>query len=177
MDNILKMHFHPWTIREIICFFVILTLTVAIAIILLYNGKIIRRQAVAGILSVFCLGIIFASTVFTRLPESDRLYELNLFWSWKEVFLHGNKDLLEENLLNLLLLFPVGILLPPVFNREIRWWISLLIGVSVSAGIELSQLVFYRGLFEWDDMIHNGIGCMIGGFVSEAVWKVYWKNR
>ena len=75
MDNILKMHFHPWTIREIICFFVILTLTVAIAIILLYNGKIIRRQAVAGILSVFCLGIIFASTVFTRLPESDRLYE------------------------------------------------------------------------------------------------------
>ncbi len=28
----------------------------------------------------------------------------------------------------------------------------------MSATIELSQLIFMRGLFEWDDMIHNGLG-------------------
>lgn len=33
--------------------------------------------------------------------------------------------------------------------------------------IEVSQLVFMRGLFEWDDMIHNRIGC-IG---TNALWK------
>lgn len=38
----------------------------------------------------------------------------------------------------------------------------MLIGIVTSAMIETCQLVFYRGLFEWDDMIHNGIGCMIG---------------
>ena len=32
----------------------------------------------------------------------------------------------------------------------------------MSATIELSQLIFMRGLFEWDDMIHNGLGCMAG---------------
>ena len=28
--------------------------------------------------------------------------------------------------------------------------------------IETSQLITMRGLFEWDDMIHNGLGCMVG---------------
>lgn len=32
----------------------------------------------------------------------------------------------------------------------------------LSATIELSQLIFMRGLFEWDDMIHNGLGYMAG---------------
>lgn len=27
-------------------------------------------------------------------------------------------------------------------------------------------LFFMRGLFEWDDMIHNGLGCMIGCMVT-----------
>lgn len=177
MYSILRIHFRPWTVREMVCFGIILALAAIGTAVLLRRGQICRRQAAAGILMVLCLGIIFASTVFTRLPEPNRLYELNLFWSWKEVFLQGNKELLEENLLNLLLLFPVGFLLPPLCNRKVIWWISLLIGVAVSAGIELSQLAFYRGLFEWDDMIHNGIGCMLGCFVSEAVWKCIGRVR
>ena len=32
----------------------------------------------------------------------------------------------------------------------------------MSAFIEVSQLVLMRGLFEWDDMVHNGLGCMAG---------------
>ena len=38
----------------------------------------------------------------------------------------------------------------------------MVIGILVSAIIEFSQLIFMRGLFEWDDMIHNGLGCMVG---------------
>ena len=34
--------------------------------------------------------------------------------------------------------------------------------VLISATIEMSQLITMRGLFEWDDMIHNGLGCMVG---------------
>ena len=41
------------------------------------------------------------------------------------------------------------------------------IGILISAVIEVSQLVFMRGLFEWDDMIHNRIDC-IG---TNALWK------
>lgn len=45
---------------------------------------------------------------------------------------------------------------------------ALLFGVLISAVIETSQLVFMRGLFEWDDMIHNGLGCMVGCLVVDG---------
>ena len=48
---------------------------------------------------------------------------------------------------------------------------TLLFGVLVSAVIETSQLVFMRGLFEWDDMIHNGLGCMIGSMIINFFMK------
>lgn len=41
--------------------------------------------------------------------------------------------------------------------------------------IEFSQLIFMRGLFEWDDMIHNGLGCMIGCLFANIFRKK--KNR
>ena len=61
----------------------------------------------------------------------------------------------------------MGILLPVVTGHKIRWRTAFFIGILISAVIEVSQFVFMRGLFEWDDMIHNGIGC-IG---TNALWK------
>ena len=75
--------------------------------------------------------------------------------------------LLQENLLNCVLLMPVGILLPVIAGHKVRWRTALMIGVLTSAVIETSQLVFMRGLFEWDDMIYNGMGC-IG---MNIMWK------
>ena len=158
------------------CFSVVFIIAVTVMYILLHRKKILRFQAVAGILMIIYLGVIFASTVFTRMPESERLDQLNFFWSWREVFFHGNKKLLEENLLNLLLLFPVGSFLPPLFCKKFSLWSGFLAGTVVSAGIELCQLVFYRGLFEWDNMVHNGIGCMVGCMISGTVLE-YRKKR
>lgn len=71
-------------------------------------------------------------------------------------------SLLQENLLNILLLFPAGILLPGVTGRKLKWWMGLLVGITVSSAIEISQLWLCRGLFEFDDIIHNSLGCMLG---------------
>ena len=38
----------------------------------------------------------------------------------------------------------------------------------ISAVIETSQLVFMCGLFDWDDMIHNGLGCMVGRLMVDG---------
>ena len=60
------------------------------------------------------------------------------------------------------LLFPAGILLPGVTGRKLKWWMGLLVGITVSSAIEISQLWLCRGLFEFDDIIHNSLGCMLG---------------
>lgn len=66
---------------------------------------------------------------------------------------------------------PVAILQPIIAGHKVRWRTVLMTGILISAVIKISQLVFRRGLFEWDDMIHNGIGCMVGCAGTNAVWK------
>lgn len=142
---------------------------VAIAARYLVNiGKILRSQAIAGLTLILFIGVVFGSTVFTRVPTS-RKYELQLFWSWKAVIINHNWEMLKENLLNCVLLFPMGILLPIVLRKKISWIKGFLYGFFVSAIIETCQLILKRGLFEWDDMIHNAVGCMIGCILVSTV--------
>lgn len=60
------------------------------------------------------------------------------------------------------LLLPVGTLLPIGLRKQLNWWQGLLVGILLSGIIELLQLILCRGLFEFDDIFHNSIGCMIG---------------
>jgi len=163
-----------WTVREQVLFLIFFTIFIIYVSKLLLKRQIVLSQAAAGLCLFLFLGIVFASTVFTRIP-TERQYKLELFWSWKEIF-NGDSGLLKENLLNCVLLTPMGLLLPITLNCNIRWWEGLLIGTAVSAVIETCQLVFRRGLFEWDDMIHNGIGCMIGCVVM-GICRRYIKNH
>ena len=120
---------------------------------------------------------VLGSTVFTRMPR-ERRYQLEVFWSWKKIF-HSvaqngsvlQNQLLQENILNMFMLFPAGFLLPLVFARKIKWYQGLLFGMAVSSGIELMQLFLCRGLFEFDDIIHNSFGCMIGVLIGNVVWR------
>ena len=96
-----------WTRREIVCFSILCLFAAVWAMYLLCHRKILPSQAIAGMLLLIFLGIVFGSTVFTREPKAYREYELELFWSWKAVF-RGDREMLKENLLNMLLLFPAA---------------------------------------------------------------------
>ena len=105
-----------------------------------YGKKLRIIQASAVVALVVFLGIVFGSTVFTRIG-TVRQYELLPFWSWREVICNHDRELLKENLLNFILLLPAGILLPLIANHKIKWYQALLIGILMSATIELSQLI------------------------------------
>ena len=135
-----------------------------------YNKKWSKYEILAFSVLLLLTGIVFGSTVFTR-TSTIRQYELIPFWSWKAIFKYKDWELLKENLLNCILLLPAGALLPIIANHKVKWYRILLFGVLVSAVIETSQLVFMRGLFEWDDMIHNGLGCMIGSMIINLFMK------
>lgn len=152
---------NPWSSREILFFSGILIFTVIAVSYYLRKEKINKLQALAILAEVIFLGIVFASTVFTR-TGSVRQYELIPFWSWRDIIRYHDRQLLKENLLNCILLFPAGALLPLIMNHKVKWQHALAFGVVVSAVIESSQLIMMRGLFEWDDMIHNGLGYMAG---------------
>ena len=154
-----------WSIREIAVFIMILILAMVIVFSGIRRQKWKKIQGIAMIILVIFLGIVFGSTVFTRVT-SVRQYELKPFWSWYEVVRYHDWKLLEENLLNCILLMPMGILLPVIFDHKVKLKRAFFMGFLISAVIELSQLVFKRGLFEWDDMFHNALGCMLGCWFS-----------
>ena len=159
-----------WSKYEILAFSVILLLTVIIMAYCLWKKKLNIIQAGAVVAMVIFLGIVFGSTVFTR-TSTVRQYELMPLWSWRAIIRYHDWGLLKEDLLNCILLLPAGALLPVITNRKVKWYQALVFGVLISAVIETSQLVFMRGLFEWDDMIHNGLGCMVGCLVVDGVVK------
>ena len=67
-------------------------------------------QAYACLAALTFLAIVYASTVFTRNPQTDYHYNLDLFWSWRAVF-RGSREMLKEDILNIVLLLPL-------------WWIT-----------------------------------------------------
>ena len=162
--QIILTHNRKWSSFEIIFFATLFIMIGTILFFLWRKKKIILSQMISGLLLTVYLGVVFASTVFTRTPDGIWHYELIPFWSWREVLI-GNTYMLTEIVLNVILFIPIGILIPVLLHRRIRWWQGLLLGVLLSAVIEVSQLVLCRGLFEWDDMFHNGmVGCVIAGY-------------
>ena len=174
--EILLTHNRPLTLRELIFFIIILSVANLIFYMLLKKNKIKKIQIIIGELLLLFIFVVLSSTVLTRLPGKERLYKLVPFWSWQEV-IRGNIELLEENLLNIILLFPFGFLLPFVFYRKISWYKALFAGVIFSFFIEISQLMLCRGFFEWDDMIHNSLGAMIGCIIANKIFEKILENK
>jgi glycopeptide antibiotics resistance protein len=99
-------------------------------------------------------------TVFGR--TAKEAYQLNLqpFWSY-EAIMNGRKDLIKEHYLNVAVFIPLGMLIWFALGQR-KWWRALVFGCAVSMLIEVLQLVLKRGLCEFDDVMHNTLGCMIG---------------
>ena len=176
--QIINTHNPIWSANELIVILTVLLFAIILVTALCRRKLILCSQAAAGFLLLLYLITVLGSTVFTRIP-GERKYQLEVFWSWKKIF-HSvaqngsvlQNQLLQENILNMVMLFPVGFLLPLVFARKIKWYQGLLFGMAVSSGIELLQLFLCRGLFEFDDIIHNSFGCMIGALIGNVVWRL-----
>ena len=134
------------------------------------NPKLFRKIKYV-IFGAYVLANLYKTILFRNVREKS-VMKLIPFWSYvKSISLSNglkivNGPLLKQIVLNILLYIPMGYLLPFVWpglhGRSIISWKVVLIGFICSAATEVSQLVFRIGLFEFDDMIHNTLGCVIG---------------
>ena len=96
--------------------------------------------------------LVLAETVLIRKPFVGEHYQPKLFWSWRDW-----KNQSGQVIANIVMFVPVGLLL----GRRFGWW-TFLISVGMSVVIEFLQLITQRGLLEFDDVIHNSLGALIG---------------
>ena len=93
-------------------------------------------------------------------------------------YIIGNKGFLITglNLLgNLLLLAPIGFLIPAGFP-EIRRNAIFMLAMCTSLSIEIIQHIFQIGIFDVDDVLLNGLGFILGYYFSALLPGNWRKN-
>jgi len=72
---------------------------------------------------------------------------------------------------NLIMLFPLGFLLPIISDKFRNIRAAAAAGFMFSLFIEFSQYYTGRGLFESDDIIHNTVGACIGCIMYVLIFE------
>ena len=99
-------------------------------------------------------------SVFTRLG-----------WSFYRAFMYMT-DSLRNMFGNILIMIPFGYILPLIWKERInKWYKVVLFGIGVSVLIEVIQLITLKGFCDIDDVILNGIGCVIGWNIYRRLFK------
>ena len=116
---------------------------------------------------MFYLAFVLTITIIERTPAKEMKYNLELFWTVREIF-SGRRELISEIFWNIVLFVPIGVFTSfvlPVQSSHSRWrstWTVILLGFLLSIGIEVTQLLTHRGLFEFDDIFYNTLGTAVG---------------
>lgn len=131
------------------------------------EGRSREKQIGKIILVAGCIGAILYKTILFRHVSSEMRYNLMPFWSYKAAFA-GNTGLAEEIILNILLYVPLGFVLRS-FSPRSKLWQCVLVSFLISFSTELVQLVFRLGLYEYDDIINNTLGGMLGAIMYKEM--------
>ena len=118
----------------------------------------------AGLALLEYLFLLILLAVLLRKVQDFREYRLIPFVSYRSLGdVTGRFS--AQVIANVLAFVPVGLLLGCAFGR-MKWWKVILVGGGFSVLIELLQFFFKRGFAEFDDVLHNVVGCLVG-------WGVY----
>ncbi len=117
---------------------------------------IIGTRKLAFSLLVGYVFLVFSDTVLIRMVVQVR-YELLPFWSYRDYFNGTDTSLMKQIIANVIMFIPIGFL-----SGMLKGWKGIYIGACFSVVIEVTQLITRRALFEFDDIIHNTIGTIVG---------------
>lgn len=123
-----------------------------------------------------CLIMFFYASLFSRDASEEMRYKLEMFWSYKIVLERGSPFYMRQILYNIIAFMPLGHAFYFSSDKKPKWQAALLTFFVISLGIELIQLVFHLGLFEFDDIFDNVLGGMIGFAIAAATQGMIEKN-
>lgn len=147
--------------------FAIFSVTVVVVCFIVFRSDLRWRRCVKALLVIY-IDFVLLTTLIARNSVSQKVINFIPLWSWYEVIINHSYSMFLEICRNLGMLIPFGSMLYILFKVTVKQ--SALFGFFLSACIEVLQLVSSRGLFEWDDILHNVIGCAFGCFISKRIW-------
>lgn len=143
-------------------------------------GRRYCRKAL-WVLLVYYLAILSVLLFFGGLFHLDRVWggavNLEPFYTIRRFFIHyrrtGSLSSLFNLLGNVVILIPLGVLLPVMFRPMRRVWLALPLLAAVCAGVEWLQWYSGLGIADVDDSILNFVGALAGWVVTRLCQLVY----
>ena len=129
----------------------------------LMKGTKKLKASKVGLWSIFLIYmiVVLGATIGDRVSGYESI-NLQLFSSYKDVYNNFSLGEWRNIILNILMFVPIGFMIPLIFKKCERCYITYLVGFGITLFIEILQLVSKRGIFELDDIINNSLGCAIG---------------
>lgn len=135
-----------------------------------------RRWWKAVLLPLFlgCTAVILYLTVSTRDGSFVSTVCLRPFHSYREVLNGGNPEIYRSNFMNVVLFYPAGLLAASLLPGRWPGWVRVLVPfvllTLLSVGVEYLQYINEMGRAEIDDVIHNGLGGLLGAVCALVPW-------
>lgn len=112
--------------------------------------------------------LVISSTIVFRSPRSPVRIELIPFWTYYAIANHIFGVSIWDILLNIVLFVPFGVLVSLLFP-SLSFMKVLLLGFALSFCIELSQYIMAKGIAQFDDLMHNSLGCYLGSCIVRMI--------
>ena len=150
------------------------------------KGRVAYRRRALWVLLVYYLAILSVLLFFGGLFHVDRAWgsavNLEPFYTIRRFLIHyrrtGSLSSLSNLLGNIVILFPLGVLLPVMFRTLRRFWITLPLMALFAVGVEWLQWVSAAGIADVDDSILNFAGAAVGYMITRLCQMTYfhWKG-
>ena len=153
-------------ILERLCVVLLLVLCLMAIVIFSRKGVIrIQLRRLLRVMFVEYLILLFCSTIIFRDDSANACVN---FIPCRGYFTGDMRSLMDA-LLNVAIFIPIGFC-SSVFLRFPKWLKILLLSISLSCTIELSQYILSRGCCDTNDVMNNAIGGLMGYWVY-LLWK------
>jgi glycopeptide antibiotics resistance protein len=118
------------------------------------------------------LVVVFGATLWSRSEGGWSRRKIEpLFYSYRDAWINFSGAAWRNIILNFCMFIPFGLWLPIGRKKFRKAWKTYLAGFALSLTIELLQFVSQRGRFEFDDLLGNTVGTMIGyGLYAVVFW-------
>ena len=121
------------------------------------------------VFAVYVFYILYM-TLLCRTPRTFYQYNYKLFWSY-QYFFDQDHPQGRQIILNILFFVPFGFLLSAVLNsfqiksKKRIFLITIIAACLLSVAIEFLQLILKLGFSEFDDVMDNTAGAVIGALI------------
>ncbi|SDD85052.1 Glycopeptide antibiotics resistance protein [Paenibacillus sp. UNCCL117] len=126
-------------------------------------------QIITIFLLIMWFGTVMVLTMFSRGANFEGWINVRLFSGYKSAWYQWSLSEFQLIIFNMLMFVPLGFLMPLLGMKTRRFMPVFFISLAVTIGIELSQMLSRRGIFELDDILHNTLGSLAGYFIMRAI--------